>query len=214
MVKVVKNRAEPILSYVTGKSVLEIGCVGMGKHDTIGGKNFIAGYVKPLSKEWVGIDINADGVKELQKRGFDARLIDAEKPFDLKQKFDVVLAEEVLEHLTNLPVFFENVRRHLKKDGLLIITTPNPISPSFFFQRLFGGEIKDVSINNHTFWQTHETLANLLRKYSFNAVYMLYIHPEPAEPPFWYPFAKLIWKCVPDILGRNLLFVARIQNHE
>lgn len=211
MVKIVKNRAEPILPYVVGKSVLEIGCVGMGKHDTIGGKNFIAGYVKPLSKEWVGIDINADGVKELQKHGFDARLIDAEKPFDLGRKFDVVLAEEVLEHLTNLPVFFENVRWHLKKDGLLIITTPNPISPSFFFQRLFGGEIKDVSINNHTFWQTQETLANLLRKYSFKVVDILYIHPEPAEPPFYYPFVKLLWKLVPDAFGRNLLAIASVR---
>ena len=214
MVKLVKNRAVPILKYVKGKNVLEIGCVGMGKHDMIGGKNFIAGYVKPLSKKWVGIDINVEGVKKLQEYGFDARVIDAEKPFDLKQKFDVVLAEEVLEHLTNLPVFFRNIRRHLKKKGLLIITTPNPISPSFFFQRLFGKKIKDVSINNHTFWQTHETLANLLRRYSFEVVDMVYIHPEPAEPYLWYNFVKLIWKCVPDIFGRNLLCVARILNYD
>jgi len=124
--KIVKNRAEPILHLVKGKDVLEIGCVGMGKHDTIGGKNFIAGYVMPISRKWVGVDINEKGVYELCKKGFNALVIDVEKPFDLGQKFDVILAEEVLEHLSDLPTFFENVKKHLKENGLFIITTPKP----------------------------------------------------------------------------------------
>jgi len=211
MVKIVRNRAEPILQYVKGKTVLEIGCVGMGKHDTIGGKNFIAGYVKPLTKKWIGIDVNEEGVKKLREKGFDARVIDAEKPFDLKEKFDVVLAEEVIEHLTNLPVFLENVQEHIKMDGLFIITTPNPISASFFVQRLFGGKIKDVSVNQHKFWQTHETLTVLLGKYSFNVTHYEYIHPKPAEPSFYYPFIELLWKLFPDVFGRNLLAIASVR---
>jgi len=207
--KIVRNRAEPILPYVQGKSVLEIGCVGMGKHDTIGGKNFIAGYVMPVSKKWMGIDINRKGVEKLRKKGFDAFIINAEEPFHLKQKFDVILAEEVLEHLSNLPTFFENVKRHLKEDGILIITTPNPISPSFFIQRAFGGKIKDVSIDSHMFWQTHETLINLLKKHSFKVIHVEYIHPEPAEPPIYYIFVKLLWKILPDVFGRNLLVIAK-----
>ncbi|MEM2507749.1 MAG: methyltransferase domain-containing protein [Nitrososphaerota archaeon] len=207
--KIVKNRAEPILSFIKGKDVLEIGCVGMGKHDTIGGKNFIAGYVMPISRKWVGVDINEKGVAKLRKMGFNALVIDVEKPFNLKQKFDIILAEEVLEHLSNLPTFFENVKMHLKEDGLLIITTPNPISPPFFIQRLFGGKIKDISVDSHMFWQTHETLINLLKKHSFKVIYVEYIHPEPAEPPIYYPFVKLLWKIVPSIFGRNLLVIAK-----
>lgn len=209
MVKLVKNRAEPILRFVKGKSVLEIGCVGMGKHDTLGGINFIAEYIKPIAKEWVGIDINKNGVNKLREKGFDARVINAEKPFNLKKKFDVILAEEVLEHLSDLPCFLKNVHRHLKDDGLFIITTPNPISHSFFLQRLFGGKIKDVSIWNHTHWHTHETLAELLRRHKFKIIHVEYIHPEPVDAPLWYNFCKLLWKLLPNVFGRNLLAIAK-----
>jgi SAM-dependent methyltransferase len=209
MVKLVKNRAIPILEYVRNKKVLEIGCVGMGKHDTIGGKNFIAGYVKSLAKKWVGIDINKEGVKFLRSQGFDVRVINAEKYFNLREKFDVILAEEVIEHLTNLPIFLRNVYRHLKDNGLFIITTPNPISPSFFFQRLLGGKIRDVSINHHTFWSTHETLIELLRRYKFKVIFYEYIHPLPAESTIFYEIViKPLWKLIPNIFGRNLLVIA------
>ncbi len=209
MVKLVKNRAEILLKFIKGKEVLEIGCVGMGKHDVFGGTNFIAGYVKPRAKKWVGIDINKEGVMDLREKGFDARVYDAEKFFDLKRKFDIVLAEEVLEHLSNFPPFFDNVRRHLKRDGLFLITTPNPISPSFFAQRLVLNKIKDVSIWNHTHWHTHETLTGLLKRYNFKVISYTYIHPLPIKPAFWYYPFKFIWKIIPTQFGRNLFLIAQ-----
>lgn len=209
MVKLVKNRAEPILEYIKGKNVLEIGCVGMGKHDTMGGNNFIAGYIKPLVNKLIGIDINSEGVKMLRLNDFDARLIDAEKPFNINETFDIVLAEEVMEHLSNLPTFLNNVSIHLKDDGMFIISTPNPISHSFFFQRLFGGKINDVAVWNHTHWHTHETLSELLKRYGFMIIHYEYIHPMPAEPALYYPIIKLIWRFVPNIFGRNLLVISR-----
>jgi len=183
--------------------------VGMGEHDTLGGINFIAGYIKPLAKEWIGIDINREGVELLRKHGFNPIVVDAEKPFNLGKKFDIILAEEVIEHLSNLPVFLNNVYNHLKDDGIFIITTPNPISPSFFIQRLLGGEIKDVHIHNHTHWHTHETLIELLRRYNFEVVHYEYIHPMPVKQSILYKLVKIIWKLLPDVFGRNLLLIAK-----
>lgn len=210
MVKLVKNRAEPILEYIKGKSLLEIGCVGMGKHDIMGGRNFIAGYVKPLAKKWVGIDINVEGIKKMKEKGFDARLVNAEKKFNLNEKFDVILVEEVIEHLSDFPTFLKNVYNHIKSEGLLIISTPNPISPSFFFQRFFGGKIKDVAIWNHTHWHTHETIKCLLDRYKFKVVYYEYIHPEPAEKQMWWYPVGIMWRFVPKIFGRNLLIISKV----
>ncbi len=209
MVKLVRNRALPILRYVKGKSVLEMGCVGMGKHDILGGNNFIAGYVKPLSKRWLGLDINEEGIQRMRQNGFDLKKVNVEEPFDLNEQFDIILAEEVMEHLSNFPVFLQNVYRHLSNDGLFIITTPNPISPSFIYQRLFGNKIRDVSIWNHTHWQTHETLGELLHRYGFEIVHYEYIHPEPGDPSPYYSVIKIIWKLVPSQLGRNLILVAK-----
>lgn len=39
--------------------------------------------------------------------------------------FDIIIAAELIEHLDNSDLFIQNVKKVLKKEGLLIITTPN-----------------------------------------------------------------------------------------
>lgn len=41
--------------------------------------------------------------------------------------YDSVLAGEVIEHVLDLESFFKEIWRVLKKDGLLILSTPNPL---------------------------------------------------------------------------------------
>ncbi len=44
---------------------------------------------------------------------------------DLKKKFDVVLAFGLLDYLSNQGRFLENVKKHLKKDGLFLVENGN-----------------------------------------------------------------------------------------
>jgi SAM-dependent methyltransferase len=52
------------------------------------------------------------------------KIIDEKIPFP-DNAFDILYAGEVIEHLVDTDAFMVEVRRVLKKDGLLIITTPN-----------------------------------------------------------------------------------------
>ena len=88
--------------------VLEIGC-GSGRY---------LEHLKKQGWEITGIDI--------QNKDKDfIKVIDVEKGFDLEEKFDLILAVEVIEHLVDTDFFLQNLSKHLKENGILIISTPN-----------------------------------------------------------------------------------------
>ena len=207
----VKNRIDDIINkgILTGKTVLEFGCVGMGEDDEYGGVNWIHGRAKAVAKKIVGLDMNKEGIERLKEKGYDVRLQNVEEKFDLKEKFDVVLVEEVLEHLNNVGMAFENIRRHLKKDGLLIITTPNAHALSFFLQRLFRNEISGVSITDHVLWYDENTLKTLLKRYNFEVQEIWYVQPLPVVRTFKSRIINFIFSFFPDRVGRNLCCIAR-----
>ncbi len=50
---------------------------------------------------------------------------------DLNKKYDVVLALEIIEHVTDISLFIEQCTEHVKPDGLLIISTLNRTAKSY-----------------------------------------------------------------------------------
>lgn len=214
MVKFVKNRIEDILKLglLKDKTVLELGCVGMGKDDEIGGVNWIHGKAQKVSKKIVGLDYSKKGVAKLRKMGYDVRYQNVEKKFDLKEKFDIVLAEEILEHLNNVGQCMDNIKRHLKKGGLLIITTPHAQSISFFLQRLIKNKITGVSITDHTHWHDANTLKTLLNRYGFKIKKLWYVHPRPVVNKIKGYFVQSFFSLFPERMGRNIMCIAEKVN--
>lgn len=104
--------------------ILEVGC-GLGECIESMNRDF----------EIVGCDISYYAVKEaIGKTKIPLLVSNAEAlPFK-KAMFRVVLAFDVIEHLLNPEIFFVEVNRILRNDGILIFSTPNPDS--------FGARIK------------------------------------------------------------------------
>jgi 2-polyprenyl-6-hydroxyphenyl methylase/3-demethylubiquinone-9 3-methyltransferase len=67
-------------------------------------------------------------------------------------KFDVVLALEVIEHISNIEVFVQNIARLLKNDGILIISTINRTTQSYL-QAIVAAEylLQWMPIGTHEF---------------------------------------------------------------
>jgi 2-polyprenyl-3-methyl-5-hydroxy-6-metoxy-1,4-benzoquinol methylase len=206
-----QNRIDDIieLGILDNKAVLEFGCVGMGIDDEYGGINWIHGRVKKVAKKLIGLDRNKKGVEKLRKLGFDARVQNVEEKFDLGEKFDVVLVEEVFEHLNNVGLALDNIRRHLKKGGLLIITTPHAQSASFFLQRLFRDEISGVSITDHTLWYDRNTLNTILKRYNFKMEKVWYVQPKPIKYTPSGLVIRAFLTLLPSRVGRNLCCIAK-----
>lgn len=207
--KFVENRIDDLLPYMLNKSVLELGCVGLGDDDSYGGEHFIHKKVASVSNHCIGLDINKQGVKDLKGLGYNVKVQDIEKPFNLKESFDVILAEEVLEHLNNVGICMENIREHLKDNGVIIITTPNAQSISFFLQRLLRDEISGVSTTDHTHWHDISSIRTLLGRYGFEIEKYYYVHPLPINQTRKYKLIKFVFSFFPDRVGRNIVCIAR-----
>lgn len=166
--KLVKNRHEVIEPYVAGKSVLDIGCVdtrpdGRRRYKSTGLHDFINERASRL----LGIDCDDKGVGCMREDGYDVVSSDAED-MDLGERFDCIMAGEIIEHLSNPAGFLEGVKRHLNKDGVLVITTSNAFGILSFWRILKGNKIKVHG--EHTCWYDPKTLTQLLERHGFEVI--------------------------------------------
>lgn len=125
--------------YLRGK-VLDIGC-GIGD-------------MLSYRSNSVGLDVNPLNVDFCQKRKLNAYLMKPNIiPFDDKT-FDSVLLDNVLEHIETPSLLFEEIRRVLKPDGLVLIGVP--------------GEKGFRSDDDHKVFYDEKKLQALAKKNRFN----------------------------------------------
>lgn len=105
------------------KKVLDVGL----------GHNFTTKYLEEAGfwGSYTGIDLNKEYVDEakLGTYKFPVQFINC-SVYDVKEKFDVIILGEVIEHLkdqTESLEFLTYCKHLLEKDGLIIMTTPNRI---------------------------------------------------------------------------------------
>ena len=82
----------------------------------------------PASFQKFGIDVSEYAINVAKKRlpsaVFMVGNVENKLPFK-EDFFDIVILNDVLEHLGNPKAALENIHKVLKKDGVLYITTPN-----------------------------------------------------------------------------------------
>ncbi len=161
----VKKRRDEMIKYCHGKVVLNIGCCG--------NYNDIHVKICEESKECTGIDINKEVLEKLRQMGYNVVYADAQD-FDLNKKYDVIVCGEVMEHLPNLDGFFKSVKKHLKDDGIFVLTVPNAFSLMSFFHNIYP----KYAWNQHYHLFCGKTLRNLLEAYGFKVVKM-YLTDDP-----------------------------------
>lgn len=194
------ERGDAIRPFVENRSVLDLGCAS-----AFGRPDWMHAQLADMTSRLVGVDLDASAVGTISEAGYDVRQGDAED-LHLDDKFDVVFAGELIEHLDCFPNFFASVRRHLKPGGKLILTTPNPFALSCFIYRFS----KDVWVNSdHTCWFCEHTLPQLTARSNFEVDQISYIgHPTPGR--FRRIAANAVRAPLPDRLAwGTMLAVAR-----
>lgn len=119
-------------TYVAGKTVLDFGCgSGYGAH-------LLANDCHHIT----GIDISPDAIafanacytgENLEYRSIDDVQTHA-LPFD-DEHFDTVVSFQVMEHIPQVEKYLDEIHRVLKKDGFVVIATPDRTSRLFARQR-------------------------------------------------------------------------------
>jgi 2-polyprenyl-3-methyl-5-hydroxy-6-metoxy-1,4-benzoquinol methylase len=161
-------KEELICRLCAGKSVLDVGCVDESVESALAqGDRWLHARISKVAKEAVGLDFLEGAVQALQTRGYAIVTADAES-FSLGRTFEVVVAADIVEHLSNVGRFLDSARRHMSERSLLVITTPNPFNVEQFFHALVSGT---VNVNpTHTQWFDPRTLRALLERHGFDVL--------------------------------------------
>lgn len=153
-----QNKIKKILTLFP-KSRLKILDVGCGWGD----------FLKILDNNqlpYLGIDISQAAVKICRKKFLNcqkADLINFVK--NSKQKCSTITFFQVIEHLKNPLEYLKAAKKLLKKNGILLITTPNNNSPLRF---LFGPKWSVYNTPSHYYFYSKKSLGRLLKKAGFN----------------------------------------------
>lgn len=122
----IADSADFLERFVSGRTVLDVGVVqhSIERSKEPGWKH--AKIVKSAART-VGVDILEHEVRELVRRGYDVRCVDATSDGDLGVRFDRVVLGDVIEHVDSPVALLRFARRHLVPGGLILCNTPNPM---------------------------------------------------------------------------------------
>ncbi len=100
--------------------ILDLGCGG----------GLVCESLSRLGAKVTGIDFVENNIEVAKihsiKKNLNINYIHADiEKLDLKKKFDLIIIFEVLEHLNNWKNFLIGIKKYLKKNGLIIISTIN-----------------------------------------------------------------------------------------
>lgn len=172
-------REELLEEIVRGKKVLHVGCTdspftrsrhpaGLLLHERL----------RPLCSKLVGIDLDADAIQWLAGQGVpDLHVADATKLGGFLESIsfqpEVVLAGEVVEHLSNPGNFLEGLRAGIPRGCRLVVTVPSAFAYFGILQMLLGREKVHA---DHVSYYSYGTLKTLLERngYQVEGVHPVY----------------------------------------
>jgi len=106
--------------FVKGKKVLDLGC----------GEGYGSDILSELAENVIGIDIDEKAIEHASSKYVKKNLkfirgSAFEVPIKSENSFDVIICFEILEHVEEHNKLLSEVKRLLKADGVLVISTPN-----------------------------------------------------------------------------------------
>lgn len=199
---------QKIAPCIKGKDILDVGCVD---HDiTVAGDERLWNhyFIRSLAKNAIGIDIEKDSIKKMQKMGYEVKVMDAED-MKFREKFDVVFAGELIEHLANPGLFLRSAKKALKKNGIIILTTPNTFSINRLV-RVAQKLTNDPPANlDHTMYFTPQTLKTLAKKSGLKVINIEYVFFPFNHESLIIKLNKLVCKILGERFKEQLIIMLR-----
>jgi SAM-dependent methyltransferase len=218
----VRTRVDKTLEWVKGPKVLDVGCTSHTVE--IGSPYWLHGRLRASFPDLVGIDISEGNVEMLRGAGFANIHVQSAESFELPERFDTIVAGELIEHLSNPGLFLQQARRHLGDQGRLVLTTPNPFSIAYLLYAILKFP-RTCQNPQHTCWFCPRTMIELAERWGFRVLHFELIDDyRQDDPSFLYRlFGKLMMvfgPVIPKRMKKSLLFVLapdadghRVLNH-
>jgi len=180
------DRGSFLVDLSRGKTVVDLGFVDEGRMEMkLDEDQWLHARIAATATSVVGIDSNVQGVADAVALGFTAYVADCENVTALQKlrlpPADLVIAGELIEHLSNPGRFLDAVSTLVKPTGRLAITTPNGLSLTNTLAGLMHREFVNP---DHTNWQSWHTVATLLGRAGWTIERLAYYaFPTESLPP-------------------------------
>ncbi len=182
MPKVYVSRFDFLLNYCKQKSVLHLGCTsGKFLPDKIQQRNSLHVYLNSVTNELYGVDIHTSSLQIMSEYFNITNLYhgDVERldKVNIDRQFDVILAGDIIEHLSNPGMMLDGIHRFMHQDSILIISTNNSFSLPAFIRFAVG---KYVEHEDHVFVFSPYVLYNILERHDFKPIDIYGAYTRPA----------------------------------
>ena len=165
------QRVDLIKDMCTGKRVLHLGCTNWPyTEDAIAYAMLLHFDLEKVASELAGIDADQEGIAILERHGSENLVqgdLEAHGNCPLDDKFDVIVAGEVIEHVNNPGLFLHGIKRFMSEDSRLILTTPNAYcAMRFFYYGARGRRGKAEPVHpDHVAYYSYSTLKLLAERH-------------------------------------------------
>lgn len=164
------RRADFIRRACAGKKVLHLGCTNYPfTEQSLRDKSLLHFDIQAVAEDIYGFDFDQKGIDILESAGAkNLYRADLEKLEDvaLDETFDVIIAGEMIEHLSNPGLFLRGIRRFMRADTDLIITTINAYGAlRFFIYGLRGQGGRNEPVHpDHVAYYSYKTLSMVIER--------------------------------------------------
>lgn len=215
------QRLDLIEKLCKGRSVLHLGCTNWPyTQEAIDDGSLLHFRLAESASELYGFDFDEEGIEVLREAGTkDLYLADLESlgSVDLDRRFDVIVAGEMIEHLTNPGLFLRGIKRFMDANTRLVITTVNAYCGMRFVQYALRGRggVAEPVHPDHVAYYSYRTLRLAVEKEGFQ-VEDFYFYDLGREHR---PHNRKVYNLVNDVmvtiskqLSDGVIAVCRIAN--
>ena len=162
---------------LAGKSALDVGC----------GAGLLCEPLARMGAAVTGVDAAPENIEAAKAHALQSGLTINYCPGEIAEQalgqFDVVTSMEVVEHVSDPAAFVGELARHLKPDGLLLLSTPNRTAASRVFLVEAAERLGQVPRGTHNWDQflTPEELTALLSDAGLEVINMQGIAFSPLK---------------------------------
>jgi 2-polyprenyl-3-methyl-5-hydroxy-6-metoxy-1,4-benzoquinol methylase len=162
-IPLVLDRQGYLSALARGKSVLHIGCTDYPiTEQRIERNQLLHARLQETASYLLGIDISKEGLEAMRKRGYSNVVEMNAEDLCVDRQFDLILAGDTLEHVSNPGLFVQGAARVLSDHGELVIAVPSAFSFNVLRLWLEGTELTH---KEHISFHSPKTLAELCSRF-------------------------------------------------
>ena len=186
----IKDRVSVILEACAGKRVLHLGCTNSPyTSESLSAGTLLHEKIRSVAASVHGFDNDVAALEMMSRAGYrDLHIADLEALEDanFNHEIDIIVAGEIIEHLSNPGRFLEGVKTLMGNGTTLLITTINAYSGMRFVQYALRGRggVAEPVHPDHVAYYSYSTLRLLLKRSGFAVDEFMFYDIGPEHRPY------------------------------